>query len=203
MRRLRDKAPEGVLYLYRTTTFITRSNLTQRIYRISAAIDGQVHDMYEFAIRMKPGAGLGDQAVEFLDDEIEVFAGATRYGADITPPEVLSRAMGRTARGGRDLADKLVSRTAEKVTSLLDTLEELERRLAAKADVRAVEAVNDLTERLQRAGDRVTQGPVDRTRFRALSTALTEFNRRAARWPGKVTAAELRAFQRRLDDLLD
>lgn len=203
VRGLRDNAPDGVQYLYRTTTYKTGVNLQQRVYRISAVADGQVHDMYEFAIRMKPGEGLGDEAVEFLEKEIEVFDGATRYSAGIDPPDVLSRAMGRVERGAKEVADTLVVSTGKKIDSLLETTRAVEARIATKGDAAGMQALDELTEKLQQIADRVTQGPVDRARFTALSDEITKFNKRAARWTDKVSAQDITAFLRRLDDLLD
>lgn len=202
VRDLRDNAPHGVQYLYRTTTHKAGANLTERVYRISATVDGEVHDMYEFAIRMKPGEGLGDEAVEFLESEIEVFSGATRYGANIDPPKPLSRALDRLGKT-KDVADKLVVSTGEKVQSLLGTVEDVERRIAAKGDVAGMEALHELTEKLQRIEDLVKHGELDRTRFHAFSDEMSRFNNRAARWTDKVSTQDVRAFLKRLDDLLD
>jgi hypothetical protein len=203
MRDLRDNASDGVQYLYRTTTYKAGSNLTERVYRISAAVDNEVHDMYEFAIRMKPGAGLGDEAVEFVQDEVEAFSGATRYGANINPPKPLRRAMERVDRGAKEVADKLVVGTGEKVESLLSTVEQVERRIAAKGDVAGMEALNELTERLQQAEDMVKHGAVDRGRFEALSEVVSKFNKRAARWSDKVSTEDIKAFLKQLNSLFD
>jgi hypothetical protein len=75
--------------------------------------------------------------------------------------------------------------------------------MASKGDVPGLEALGDLTERLQHAEDVVQHGAVDRGRFEALGKALTTFNQRAARWTEKVSAADVRAFLEQLDMLLD
>lgn len=47
------------------------------------------------------------------------------------------------------------------------------------------------------ASKTATAGTLD-----AITQAATTFNQRAARWPNKVTAAEIRALSQRLDDLI-
>ena len=55
VRELRDAAPAGVDFVYSTTTIKQGMNLQQRVYKISAIADGEIHEMYQFTLRMKPG----------------------------------------------------------------------------------------------------------------------------------------------------
>ncbi len=226
VRELRDAAPPGVDFVYSTATIKKGMNLQQRVYKISAIADGEIHDMYEFTLRMKPG-GLGDDAVEFLADETTVFSGADRFTAPVSasksatagkathvePPPKLRAALDR-AKAVKDVPHEGLSGTLERLTSLKNTMETVfEKRIkplgkgATKAQTQEIptwlDALHELKGKMGRLEDHLATAPPDARRLDEIAQAAMKFYTWAARWPDKVTPAKLRAFTRQLDEFLD
>ena len=145
VRNLRDNAPPGVEYVYRTTTRARRQTLLDRTYRISAIFERRLHDMYEFTISMNP-RGLADADVQFEADTFRAFEGAERFTAPedrkatertgkptfVEPPDVLRAALGRAGRTGREVPNSAVTRTYDRISALRRTVES--KLLAAAAE---------------------------------------------------------------------
>jgi hypothetical protein len=106
-----------------------------------------------------------------------------------------------------------LSGTLERLTSLRNTTQTmLEKRIkplsteATRAQVNPIlkwsEALDELNEKISRLEQHLASAPVDSARLNEIAQAATAFNRRAARWPDKVTTAQLRALSRQLDEFL-
>jgi hypothetical protein len=227
VRELRDAAPPGVEFVYQTTTIKNAMNLQQRVYKISAIADGQIHEMYQFTLRMKPG-GLGDDALEFLADETQVFSAAERFTAPVSasktatagkathvePPPKLREALGRPKKVAKDVPHRTLSSTLERLTSLKNTMmEKLEKlrfksvskKLSKAGADRAMkwsDALDELGTKVSDLETHLATAAVDPSRLDAIATAVIAFNRRAARWPEKVTRSQIREFTRQLDEFL-
>jgi hypothetical protein len=225
VRELRDAAPPGVDFVYSTTTIKKGMNLQQRVYKISAIADGQIHDMYQFTLRMKPG-GLGDDAIEFLADETYMFSSAERFTAPLSPsktakagkpthvePPPKLRALLDRAKAAKDVPHQGLSTTLERLTTLKNTMQKVfEKRMtslkgATRAQATPVvkwsEAFDELSEKVGRLEEHLAGAPIDAGRLDEIVRATTAFYSRAARWPDKVTTEDLRAFSRRLQAFLD
>ena len=206
VRNLRDNARPGVEYVYRTTTRARGQTLLDRTYRISAISEGRLYDMYEFTIGMKPG-GLTDADVEFQADTFRAFEGAERFTAPIDikataragkptfvePPGVLRSALGRAGRASREVPKAALARTYDRLSSLQRTVE---TKLLATAgeSVSRSESLAALTEAMDTIRNALDSGPPDEAALDAMAAALEHFNRRAARWPDRVTEQQIRAL---------
>lgn len=152
VRDLKNNAPPGVDYVWRTETSSSRQLLTERRYTVSVVVEGRLHDMVTLEVRVPdPEAGVaGIQA-----DVVRVDAGLVqRYGfptktaprrttaaaAPVTvgPSESLSRALGRTQRTGPDPVHPAVAAVGERVSELSRAMQDtLTRALAGPDDPRA------------------------------------------------------------------
>ncbi|MDQ3735087.1 MAG: hypothetical protein M3400_14045 [Actinomycetota bacterium] len=215
VRELRDAAPAGVDFVYSTTTIKKGMNLQQRVYKISAIAEGEIHEMYQFTVRMKPG-GLGDDAMEFLADETTVFSAAERFTAPysakksakagkltyVEPPPKLREAL-RGGKAAKDVPHEGLSGTLERLTHLQNTVvSKLEPRLV-EGNRKWGDVLQEVTDKISDLNGHLATAAIDPRRLDEIAETVTAFNRRASRWPDKVTIAQLRAFARQLDEFLN
>jgi hypothetical protein len=175
---------------------------------------------------MKPG-GLGDDAVEFLADETRVSSAAELFTAPVSagksatagkathvePPPKLREALGR-AKAAKDVPHGGLSKTLERLASLKSTMvEKLEKvrikplaQNASRADAERMlefaDALDELGTKISALEAHLATKAVDAGRLNEIVEAVTVFNKRASRWPDKVTRAQILAFARQLDEFL-
>jgi hypothetical protein len=200
LRSLRDNAPEGVTYLSTTLTTKSGLNLSERVYRIAAIKDGQMHPMFEFKIVVE--GGLGNQSARFVADETSVFTGAEAFGApsikgrpaDAPPksvdvPRVLRRAVGSVvdapAPGVTSAVDPIRERS-QQMRQRLDDLIEARIRIN-QLDQAWMDAQDRLNNELRRAEGKLGTPSVDAATRAKLDELLKSMARRSGRSPQVVT----------------
>ena len=228
VRQLRDNAPPGVEYVYRTKTYKRGQNVAERVYTISAIADGSVHDLYQMALQVKEGHGIGNAAVEFLPEQTEIFAAAERYGAPlrtkrrrrsgatatsptgaaplpttmVEPPPVLRRAMERADRAAEAAHHPSVERTGQQLETTVQLVDgPLLERYAVNKDPRWGAALDRLRETLGRLDEHVGDPLVDAAGLARIEEALEAFNRRAGETGTPIRLADILALTRLLAEL--
>jgi hypothetical protein len=219
VRTLRDNAEPGVEYVWTTSTQKRGQKLAQRQYTISAIADGQVHELYTFDLSIPEGPPDIDAPIDFQVVGITPEAG--RYGLPVTkasldarvtapgdekphltrvePPDVVSKALGRTQKVGRVVGHPAIARTGERLadlTRVIDTT--IMNRVIATKDPAWSGAIDELTDVVGRLDTQVKTSAPNPERLALIDAAVTSFNGRAR----YARPADLRAFARDLRNLL-
>jgi hypothetical protein len=220
VRNLRDNAEPDVEYVWRTSTEKRGQKLARREYTISAIVDGTLHELYTFEVSVPEGPPNVDAPIDF--DITGVNPAAERFGAPVTrksqaaydaapvddkpplerlePPEVVSRALGRTQRPGRTPAGHpALRRTVERIKALTRVLNDtVMKRYIASEDPAFGDAIDEVTDAVGRVDRQIKTSAPDPERLARIDAAITAFDRRAQH----ATPADLHALAVELQDIL-
>lgn len=240
VRNLRDNAAPGIEYIWTTRTKKSGQALANREYTISALVDGKIHELYVFEATVPPGSPVSDLSVQF--ELLGVSPAAAVYGAPrtkasraameagegktaierVTPPEVITEALGRRLRETPEVSHPAVQKTGERLadlTAMVNTrlLEHaarpepqplpphgMRRPDAGAADLAMIDAIDQLTTVVEALHREITTTAPDLDRLARIDVVVTAFRRSAgARRVDRVTAADVRRLRRQLQALLE
>ncbi|MGN9911307.1 eCIS core domain-containing protein [Phytohabitans sp. LJ34] len=201
--KLQANAAPGVQYVYTTMTVKRGMALQERVYRVSAIADGEMHDLVEFTVRMDPAKGVGDAAVQ-VPTGPDVIASQEVLDRFITvdPGATLGEALGRQVRAKGATLHKGLLETRKRLKTLKETVrDKLEPRLV-EGDVAFADALDELTATVGRLEDHFAAEAVDTAALTRVDEILTAFRARTSRRLHRVTAQDLQALTESLEDAL-
>jgi hypothetical protein len=188
VRQLRDNAPPGVNYLFTTRTSMQGQNLTNRVYEISAMVNGELRQMFKFEISVT--GNFDDRRVRFHDDEVVAYSDAVAFGfpaiagadTNVDLPPVLQRALGTAPTPSRPARPRTdLSEFQRRSRAIRDGLEDLQttRITGDQAGAGWSAAQDRLTNLLSQAEDAAMSGVLDRDQVAALRGDLVRMRVRS------------------------